>query len=99
MAGSPTKKGNWGTWAVIDNPPPKEGSQCGGCINYNEDGSCNVLPVIIHEVGKDYWKRCKQYTKRRPIVNPASLDNHALTVACIKKMGIERIDQFTYIVP
>lgn len=67
MAGSPTKRGNWGNWAVIDNPPPKAGNQCGGCIHYNEDGSCNVLPVIIHEVGRDYWKKCKEYTKTRPI--------------------------------
>lgn len=72
-AGSPTKKGNWGAWAVIDNPPPKAGSQCGGCIHYNEDGSCNVLPVIIHEVGRDYWKRCKQYTKKRPASDRSTL--------------------------
>lgn len=73
MAGSPTKKGNWGTWAVIDNPPPKAGGQCGGCIHYNEDGSCNVLPVIIHEVGRDYWRKCKEYTKKRPTSARANL--------------------------
>ena len=63
MAGSPTKKGNWGTWAVIDNPPLKSSSMCGGCIHYNDDGSCNVLPIVIHEVGRNYWKKCAHYSR------------------------------------
>ncbi len=42
----------------------------------------------------------QRITVRIPLIpGYTSLDNHAVTVACIKKMGIERIDQFTYIVP
>ena len=85
MSGTPTKKGNWGTWAVIDNPPPRAGTRCGGCIHYNEDGSCSVLPILIREVGRDFWKKCKKYTKTRKTNNSVS-----------KQVSVEKHSEASY---
>lgn len=60
MAGSPTKPGNWGDWAVIEHKP-KEQNSCEACIHYRADGSCGIYPIVIREVGYNYWRRCKSY--------------------------------------
>lgn len=55
------KPGNWGDWATIYRPNPVEGKYCGGCIHCGEDGACSALPILVWDVGKNYWKKCKSY--------------------------------------
>lgn len=62
MAGQPVKRGNWGDWATIEHTPRSEKRCCGGCIHYcYEDDSCKVRPIVVYEVGADFWKTCPQY--------------------------------------
>ena len=62
MAGQPVKRGNWGDWATIEHTPRSEKRCCGGCIHYcYEDDSCKVRPIVVYEVGSDFWKTCPQY--------------------------------------
>lgn len=62
MAGQPVKRGNWGDWATIEHTPRSEKRCCGGCIHYcYEDDSCKVRPIVVYEVGSDFWRTCPQY--------------------------------------
>lgn len=62
MAGQPVKRGNWGDWAVIERTPRSKKRCCGGCVHYRyEDDSCDVRPIVVYEVGADFWKTCPQY--------------------------------------
>lgn len=56
------KPGNWGDWAVIHKPKPTESSLCGGCSHCDEDGACNVLPIIVWDVGPNYWRKCPHFS-------------------------------------
>lgn len=62
MAGQPVKRGNWGDWATIEHTPRSEKRCCGGCIHYcYEDDSCKVRPIVVYEVGADFWRTCPKY--------------------------------------
>ena len=60
MANQPIKPGSWGDWAVIEHKP-KDAHSCEACIHYCSDGSCSIYPVVIKEVGFNYWKLCDRY--------------------------------------
>ena len=54
-------KGSWGDSYIIEPRQNKKRITCNFCGNYNQDGSCNVKPIVISEVGYDYWKYCKSF--------------------------------------
>nr|DAY84890.1 MAG TPA: transcription elongation factor GreA [Caudoviricetes sp.] len=60
MSGKP-HKGSWGDRYIIEPRPNQKRITCNFCKNYNKDGSCNVQPIVISEVGYDYWKYCKSF--------------------------------------
>ena len=60
MSGKP-HKGSWGDRYIIEPRPNQKRITCNCCKHYNNDGSCNVRPIVISEVGYDYWKHCKNF--------------------------------------
>lgn len=61
MAGYVPHKGSWGDRYLIEQPKNKRVITCSNCTSYCEDGSCNVQPIAISEVGYNYWRHCKQF--------------------------------------
>ncbi len=61
MPGQPTKPGNYGGDMVIIT---KKRGTCGSCRFFCEDGSCILHPVVIKEVGTDFWRTCHDYAPR-----------------------------------
>ncbi|HHX59762.1 MAG TPA: hypothetical protein GX707_03340 [Epulopiscium sp.] len=60
MRGAPPK-GSWGTGYIIEPRPNQKRISCSFCKHYNEDGSCMAKPIVISEVGYDYWKYCNSF--------------------------------------
>ena len=70
MAGQPTKPGNYGGDMIIIT---KKRGSCGACAHFCEDGSCAIHPIVLKEVGTDYWRTCHDYTPRStnaPVPHP-----------------------------
>lgn len=58
--GQPVKRGNWGTWAQIETPHTAVNQSCYTCI-HADDGACTLHGAVIAEIGKDYYRLCKDY--------------------------------------
>ena len=54
-------KGSLGTSFIIEKIPGKRLS-CSSCIHYSGDGSCMKRPVVMSEVGYDFYRNCKDFT-------------------------------------
>lgn len=61
MAGQPPKKGSWGDWAVIEPRPNKRRITCSFCSFYQDDKSCSIHPIVVSNVGYDYWRQCSYF--------------------------------------
>lgn len=77
MAGKPIKPGSWGDWATIKNPP-KDSHSCSACMNYHQDGSCRKLPIVIKDVGFNFWKHCEFYQPKKPHAGCKTLPKNAV---------------------
>ena len=60
MNGAP-HRGSWGDRYIIEARPNQSRITCNLCKHYIDDGSCNVKPIVILEVGYDYWKHCNAF--------------------------------------
>lgn len=60
MSGKP-HKGSWGNGYIIEQKPNQKRITCNFCKYYNDDGSCKVKPIVVSEVGYDYWKYCNAF--------------------------------------
>lgn len=60
MNGKP-HKGSWGDRYIIEQKPNNKRITCNFCKYYDEDGSCRVKPIVVCEVGYDYWKYCDAF--------------------------------------
>ena len=56
------KKGSLGTSFIIEKVPGQKRISCSNCINYNSDNSCSAQPVIISEIGYNYWMHCESFS-------------------------------------
>lgn len=61
MGNFTSHKGSWGERYVIEQPKNKERITCSDCVFYHEDGSCTKRPIVISEVGYNYWRYCKDF--------------------------------------
>lgn len=68
--GTTPHKGSWGDRYVIEPRPNEKRITCNFCKSYNKDGSCNAKPIVIAEVGYDYWKHCKDFYLSEEYVTP-----------------------------
>ena len=59
--GSPVKAGNWGTWAQIEVSNSNLRQSCYTCIHHN-DGECILHNAVISEIGKGFFRQCKDYS-------------------------------------
>lgn len=83
MASMPTKKGSWGSWAVIHNEPTPKGRKCGGCIYVDEDGWCSEKHVMIRDIGASYCKTCKFYRTNKKVTHGADIVSAYSSIQCI----------------
>lgn len=74
MSGQPTKPGNYGGDMIIIT---KKRGSCGACQHFCADGSCAIHPVVLREVGTDYWRTCHDYTPRS--ISEASNSHHPIS--------------------
>lgn len=58
-----TMKGSLGTSFIIEKVPAQRKLSCAKCIYFNTDGSCNKLPIVISDVGYDYFRYCKHFDR------------------------------------
>lgn len=43
---------------------------CASCIYFeSDDGSCSIHPIVINEVGYNYYKNCKEFERRQERYN------------------------------
>lgn len=61
MAKFTSHKGSWGDRYTIQQPKNKETITCAECVYYCSDGSCGKHPIVIAEVGYNYWRYCKDF--------------------------------------
>lgn len=54
-------KGSWGDSYLIEQPKNKETITCSECIHYCDDGSCSARPIVVSEVGYNFWKYCDEF--------------------------------------
>ena len=66
MSGQPTKPGNYGGDMIII---AKKRGSCGSCQHFCADGSCAIHPIVIKEVGTNYWRTCTDYLLRNTNVS------------------------------
>lgn len=88
MRGTPPK-GSWGTGYIIEPRPNNKRISCSFCKYYNEDGSCMAKPIVIWEVGYDYWKHCRNFHLKNHYDTP----KNRATVNRIKRTHSPYIDQ------
>ena len=55
-------KGSIGTSFIIEKIPATRKMSCSKCIYYQGDGSCMKKPIVLSEVGYDFYKNCKDFT-------------------------------------
>lgn len=55
-------KGSIGTSFIIEKIPATRKMSCSKCIYYQGDGSCIKKPIVLSEVGYDFYKNCKDFT-------------------------------------
>ena len=72
--GTPVKRGNWGDWATIQPKPNEKRITCYWCAFCQEDGSCEKHPVVIAEIGSNYWKTCKYFRLDKAHESQETLD-------------------------
>ncbi len=51
-------KGSWGDSYLIEQPKNTVRITCSDCVHYYDDGSCSLKPIVISEVGYNYWRYC-----------------------------------------
>lgn len=54
-------KGSWGDRYIIEPRPNQNRITCSFCKHYINDGSCSVKPIVISEVGYNYWRHCNAF--------------------------------------
>ena len=87
MASFTSHKGSWGDRYIIEQPKNKRVITCSNCSNYCEDGSCMVQPIVISEVGYNYWRHCKKFV----LASDSITEERFAYVKRIK--GLEAIEQ------
>lgn len=87
MASFTSHKGSWGDRYIIEQPKNKRVITCSDCTNYCEDGSCMVQPIVISEVGYNYWRHCKKFV----LASDSITEERSAYVKRIK--GLEAIEQ------
>lgn len=55
-------KGSIGTSFIIEKILATRKMSCSKCIYYQGDGSCMKKPIVLSEVGYDFYKNCKDFT-------------------------------------
>lgn len=55
-------KGSIGTSFIIEKMPGTKKMSCSRCIYYQSDRSCMKKPVVLSEVGYDFYRNCKDFT-------------------------------------
>lgn len=82
MAGSPIKPGSWGDHSIIKTPPSTYVlDSCTACVHFCSDGSCTRLPIVIKDVGTNYYKQCRYYKKiNQSSISKAQYPTHSPTI-------------------
>ena len=62
MTGKPIAHGSWGDWATITKiPESAKRVSCSMCVYYNSDDSCQKMPIVIKDVGYNFWRHCSYF--------------------------------------
>lgn len=62
IGGKKAKRGSVGTSIIVEKIPGLKRITCSNCTYYNSDNSCSAKPVLISEIGYDYWKQCNSFS-------------------------------------
>lgn len=62
IGGKKAKRGSLGTSIIVEKIPGLKRITCSNCTYYNSDNSCSSKPVLISEIGYDYWKQCNSFS-------------------------------------